>query len=716
MAHHGMARRTLALISLALFWLFCTGCGDRAERWNVLIVTFDTTRADHIGCYGHAAADTPVVDRLAAEGVLFEHAIAPVPITLPSHSSLMTGKVPFAHGVRDNGLFVLGDEQTTLAEILRSAGYRTAAAIGAFPLTAEFGIDQGFELFDDHLASPYEDLYGQRTLPKQEAFFDERRASDVNAAALPWLEAHAEQPFFLWLHYFDPHHPHRPPAPYDELFAHDLYDGEIAYADESLGVVIQHLERLGVADRTVIVLTSDHGEGRGEHDEETHSLLTYQSTLHVPLVVRLPDGPRGRRVASRVSTIDILPTVLDVLGLAPPAEIQGRSLLPLIDGDGTAHRSRPIYAETLSSRLSMGWGELRALVLDGKKYIHGPRPELYDLDHDPSELDDLMTEQPELAEQMRQRLKRYLAEHAVAGLDGSVAADEETLRRLQALGYLQATGDRVGVIDERLRDDGEPPQDHASTISARSKARHLLFAGRALDARGVLLDLLRSDPGNPHHRAMLVKASIQLGDYEAALADIAELRRQDSGHPPDEELLTLEASALIARGETRQGLERLIEAEAIAPSASGSYRLASIHQELGEVATATRFVDAALELDPEFVPALVDRAIRFALEGDRAAAEIYFEDALAADPFFARGQFNYGVLLVETGRAAQAVEPITRAVQLRPHYHAARAALVEILVDLGRLDAATGHAVELERLAPGSAEAETARRRIEAAS
>ncbi|MEM7052884.1 MAG: sulfatase, partial [Acidobacteriota bacterium] len=444
----GALRRAVLLSALLL--LCALSCTPPAARWSVLLVTFDTTRADHLGAYGHQAARTPVLDRLAAEGVLFEQALAPVPITLPSHSSLMTGKVPPAHGVRDNGLFVLGEEQVTLAERLRGAGYRTAAAIGAYPLLARFGIAQGFELFDDHLGTPYEDLYGQRVLPKERLFFDERPAARVNAAALPWLEDHADEPFFLWLHYFDPHHPHEPPAPYDQLFAHDLYDGEIAYADESLGKVIEHLERLGVADRTVVVMTSDHGEGRGEHEETTHSLLTYQSTLHVPLIVRWPEGPRGRRIGNRVSTIDVLPTVLDLLDLEVPEDIQGQSLLPLLDDEKEGHdRRRELYAETLSPRLSRGWGELRSLVVDGKKYIHGPRPELFDLDGDPRELDDLIDRQPELAAALRGRLERYLERHAARDLDSSVAVDEETVRRLQALGYLQSAGSRVGAVDER---------------------------------------------------------------------------------------------------------------------------------------------------------------------------------------------------------------------------------------------------------------------------
>ncbi|MEM6456594.1 MAG: sulfatase, partial [Acidobacteriota bacterium] len=331
--------------------LVALGCAPAPPpAWNVLIVTFDTTRADHLGAYGHRGARTPVVDGLAADGVLFEHTYATVPITLPSHTTIMTGKVPLTHGVRDNGLFTVGAEQETLAEILGARGYRTAAAIGAFPLTAQFGLDQGFELYDDHVSADFEDLYGDRVVPKAELFFDERKAARVNEAALPWLEENADAPFFLWLHYFDPHYPHDPPPPYDQLFAHEPYDGEIAYADESLGVMLDHLERLGVRDRTLVVFTADHGEGRGEHNESTHSMLVYNSTMRVPLIVAVPGGqPAGRRVDERVSTVDILPTVLDLLGIAPPAECRPSTHARRRGVRRVVHRARRRSAARASS-------------------------------------------------------------------------------------------------------------------------------------------------------------------------------------------------------------------------------------------------------------------------------------------------------------------------------------------------------------------------------
>ncbi len=677
------------------------------------MVTFDTTRADHLGCYGHDGVRTPVLDALAGEGVLFEQAVVPIPITLPSHSSLMTGKVPFAHGVRDNGFFALGEEQTTLAEILSGEGYRTAAAIGSFPLTAQFGIGQGFELFDDHVTTRYEDLYGERVFPKERFFFDERKAARVNEAVLPWLEERHREPFFLWVHYFDPHHPHEPPAPYDQLYAHDLYLGEIAYADESLGTLLDQLKRLGVYERTLIVFTSDHGEGRGEHDESTHSLLLYESTLHVPLIVKAPDGLSGERVARRVGTVDVLPTVLDLLGLPLPDDVQGRSLRPYLEGRGEAPRPRGLYAETLSPRLTRNWGELRALFYEDYKYVHGPRPELYDLSRDPRELTDLMAERPEAAAGLRETLERYLAEHAVPGLDSSVDVDPETARRLAALGYLQGGGERVGPIDEVLRDDGDPPQDHAGTITVYSMAKNLLFQDRPLEAQEFIRGLLRTDPENPHYLELLANAELKLGRFDEALAILEGLERSPSGYPPPEEVLTMAAGILMARGEIDMAYEKYREAEAIEPSARGAYRLAKIHALGGEAYDEQRFLEKALEIDSAFVPARLDLAVQHAIKGDLEVAEAHFSQALDDHPYFARSFYNFGAFLVQTDRREEAVGYFRRATELEPRYLQAHYALVEVLLGLGERDAALEHFETIEQLAPASREAQLARELLE---
>ncbi|MBL4659316.1 MAG: sulfatase, partial [Alcanivoracaceae bacterium] len=472
---------------IVLLLIILSSACQQKPSINVLIITFDTTRADHIAAYGNDKAHTPTLDQLAIDGVLYEKALTSIPITLPSHSSIMTGKVPFVHGVRDNGLFKLAEKQETLAEILKENGYKTAAAIGSFPLSSQFGINQGFDYFNEHITQKYEDLFGQRTIPKDRLFFDERKAAQVNDAIMPWIENNAQSPFFAWIHYFDPHHPHEPPAPYNQSFIHDLYLGEIAYADESLGNIIAQLKRLDVYDNTLIVFTSDHGEGLGEHNESTHSLLIYNGTLHVPLIIKYPQQQYANtKISNWVGLVDIFPSILNKLGIVVPDGTQGQ-ILPITDSIDTNHE---IYAETLSPRFSRGWGEQRGLVKNGYKYIYGPQKELYNINNDPKEVHNLIKEKPLLANSMKSDLQNYIDEYQDSESHSSIDIDADTLNILRGLGYVQSSAGAVEYFEEKLDDTGEAPQLHVDTISTYSHAKNLLFAGNYIEANRYLDALL----------------------------------------------------------------------------------------------------------------------------------------------------------------------------------------------------------------------------------
>ncbi|MEM8962309.1 MAG: sulfatase-like hydrolase/transferase [Acidobacteriota bacterium] len=707
-----MTRSRLFFIPV-FFLLSClwTGCASEPPL-NVVIVTFDTTRADYLDLYD-GPAPTPNLNELARDSLVFEQAISPVPITLPSHSSLMTGKVPFAHGVRDNGLFELGGTQTTLAEILQAEGYATGAAIGSFPLLSRFGIHQGFEFFDDHITAPVEDYYGERVIPKRELYFDERPAGQVNAALFPWLEDHVDRPFFLWAHYFDPHFPHTPPSPYNQRFAHDLYAGEIAYADEALGALIAKLRDAGVYERTIIVVTADHGEGMGEHNESTHSLLAYNSTLHIPLVIKPPTGvPSNQRIAARVGLVDIFPTVLEWLNIDVPDDIQGQSLVRHLNPEGTPLTDRVIYAETLSPRINHEWGELRALYVDELKYIHGPRPELFDIAADPRELDDLIAERPDDAARLKSNLESYLDRYAVDGLDASVAIDDETAQRLMALGYLQPSRATVGQITEELRDDGDPPQDRAVTISMYSHAKQLMFDNNWLDSREVLERLLRLDPDNGHYLDLLALVESRLGRFDRAL-EILESIPRDAVVPPRFKVLEAKGNLYIAKGDSRAALETLRDSQALQRSAVGQQWIADLYRQAGDKVQHERHLRAALEEDPDFVPARLDLAVVLAEAGYTDEARVELERTLEDHPFFPRGHFNYAVFLTNNSEPEAAIEHFRRAVTLDPDYHKARSALVEILVSLDQEDEAIEHYLALAARAPGSDHTEIAARALE---
>jgi arylsulfatase A-like enzyme len=699
----------LALVAV----LAATGCRKPAPRWNVVVVTFDTTRADHLGCYGNADARTPVVDRLAAEGVLFESAYSSVPLTAPSHATLLTGRFPMAHGVRDNGLFVLGQEQLTLAEILKQRGYRTGAAVGGFPLLARYGLNQGFDFYDDRLTPSYDSPLAGAPRRRHAFEFEERRAARVNEAVFDWLGSGRGEPFFLWVHYYDPHRPHDPPVPYDQLLA-DPYDGEIAYADESLGTLLARLGRDGVLDRTLVVLTADHGEGLGEHRELTHSYLLYESTLHVPLVMRGPGLPAGRRVSGRVRLVDVAPTVLDALDIPVPPEMQGRSLEPLMGKGTSAAAERTHYAETLSPRLSQNWGELRALYEGRWKYIHGPKPELFDLSADPRELQNLASSRPDQAATMRDALSTFLNRNSPPGGSRMSPVDDETRARLQALGYLAAGAGQGQEIREELRGDGIAPQDRADDVSRIGTARALLSQGNYWGARDIVVELLKDVRDDPFYLEMLAQTELGLGQPDRALQAVERMLALGAGSNRSAERLLAQVGLMKHRlGDRAGGLRLIRRSLELEPTAEGYYLVASLEGEQGRRDEERALLEKALSVDPKYAPARLDRAVRLAQEGRPDDARAEMERVLSEQPYFAKAHYNYGALLFERGDPAAALARFDRAIVLDPGYAKARLAAIAARVRLGRRDEARKGLAELQAQAPGSAEAEQARRLLE---
>jgi arylsulfatase A-like enzyme len=417
------------------------GCGPSPPAGrNVLLVTFDTTRADRFGVYGRPDARTPVVDRLARHGAVVEWAIADVPVTLPSHTTIMTGVPALAHGVRYNADFKVTPDAQTLAEELTGLGYDTGAVVSALVLDAKFGIDQGFATFDDHLTPGYV-MYDKSLYPKETHWLPkaDRRADEATDHALAWLE-HAKKPFFLWTHYYDPHFPFDPPPPWAHT-ASELYLAEIQFTDHQLGRIVKRLEEAGGADSTLIVVTADHGEGLDEHREDGHGIFVYDDTVHVPLVVSGP-GPwqPGTVVGDQVRTIDYASTILDASGHPGHTLGLGGSLVPLLCGTGPAPDS-VAYCESIKTRLFYGGTGLKAIRTKNAKYIWAPEPELYRLDTDPGERNNVAATDPD-TDAMHARLEDVVRRYLGAGL-ASVEAydpDDETLEALRSLGYLAGSG------------------------------------------------------------------------------------------------------------------------------------------------------------------------------------------------------------------------------------------------------------------------------------
>lgn len=498
---------------------------EARPRTSVVLVTLDTTRADHLGCYGAAFAATPSLDALARGGTRFDMALSPVPLTFPAHSSLMTGRVPRHHGVRDNALFRLPADVPVIAEAFRRAGYATAAFVSAAVLDHGLGLARGFELYDDDVR------IGERS-----AFnYEERAASQTTDRAVARL-AGMKPPFFLWVHFFDPHLPYVPPEPYRTRFKDRPYDGEIAFMDHEVGRLLEAARK--AAPSLLVVAAGDHGEGLGDHGEAAHGVFLYQATQHVPLILAGSGVPAGKHVAASVGLVDVAPTILDLVGLPALAGTDGRSLVPLLEG---ATAPRPDYEmESFFPRYAYGWAPLRALVRGPLKYVEAPRPELYDVRADPAESLNLLASRSKESRPLANALREMTSGDHPQQLpyDPDLA---EQKKRLEALGYVSGSEARGG--------DAAPidPKDGIGWLADLDGARRALQLGDPRDGIPMLERLLSRNPGNVNAMLTLVQCRLGAGDADGAVAMAR--RAVQAGEDNDMAWFNL-ANALAQKGRT----------------------------------------------------------------------------------------------------------------------------------------------------------------------
>jgi len=643
-----MRRKLAALFAagaalLAALWL------TRAQQAqpNVLLVTIDTLRADRLGSYGYAAAATPVLDALAARGVRFATAIAHAPLTAPSHASILTGLLPLGHGVRDNGSFVLPSSPTTLAEAFRGAGYRTAAFVSGFPLDHRYGFARGFETYDDQLP---------RGRDSRRAAYVERTAEEATRPAADWIRA-ARAPWFVWVHYFDPHAPYEPPGDLAERFAASPYDGEIASVDRELGKLLAAAE--AAAAKPLVLVTSDHGESLGEHGEATHGVFVYDATLRVPWIMAGPGVPRGRVSSVVARGIDVAPTLLDFAGVRVPSAMQGRALRPAAEGHEMT--DAPAYAESLFCSLNLGWAELHALRTARFKLIEAPRPELYELGRDPGEARDVSAAHEHEASALRAELRLALQARPP---DASHDPGEEARERLRALGYVGGTAP--------ARPTGRDPKDGIALVQRLERG---LAEARARPAVAIeeLTAFLAEEPDAPlarRHRAIAYQFA---GRYADAVADIRALEAHGRLWLED---LTVLAESLRLAGRHDEALAALDRATAESPQAPEPALLrARTLRAMGRGADAHAALQHALTLDPANAEARRGLA-ELALERgaiDEAAALL--EATLSADPTDVPALVKLGVARMRAGRVGDALALFERAVVLEPENP-------EVLLDL----------------------------------
>ncbi len=653
------------------------------EGWSVVLITIDTLRADRLGCYGYADIETPHLDRLAGEGILFENAVTTVPFTLPAHSSIMTGAYPPVHGVRENVGYALDERLPTLAEDMSAVGRRTGGFISAFVLDGRWGIDRGFERYYDEFK--VQDMGTLNIASVQ------REGTETMEQAETWLDDVAGSPFFLWLHLFEPHDPYEAPEPFASRYPKRPYDAEVAYTDSLVGRLREMLEGRNLLDRTLLVVTGDHGEGLGDHGEYFHGFFVYDSTVRVPLIVRLPEGRLGgRRVDAAVSHVDLRPTILDALGLSsPPVDSRqsGRSLVPLLLGldDG----ERVVYSESYYSLYHYGWAPLRAIHTGPLKFIDAPEPELYRLSDDPGEMENVVRRTRVEARELRDRLLLMISgfEGTGAGEAARPDLDQETLAQLQALGYLAGSGNRTEAPEDLsgLAD----PKDKIAVHRAIMLAQNDIGKGETAAARERLLEAVELDPGVVDAQQMLGNIHQREGDYAAAI----EYFRTALARNPDHQasLLGLADSYLwLDRPEDAlAGYERL---RGLAPHDSKA-AIASIEilVDLGRPAEALEVAESAARY--EHAPPLVhnQHGELLTLAGRIAEAEGAFERAIQANDRPVQPHFNLAVLYEERGETARAIERYKEALARMPWHY-------KTLFNLGRLLGREGDAVEQEEL------------------
>ncbi len=689
--------------------------GRRDPRLNVLLVTIDTLRADHVGSYGYAAAQTPALDALAARGLRFAQATTVAPLTLPAHASLMTGTFPAYHRVRDNGGFYLSDDQTTLATLLRRRGYRTGGFVSAFVLDHRWGIAQGFDRYYDDF-----DLARYRVDAGLDAV--QRPGREVAAKAIEWLDERDGRPFFAWVHLYEPHAPYDPPEPIRSRFPATMigaYDGEIAEADIQVGRLIGHLASTGRLDRTLVVVLGDHGESLGEHGEEQHGFFVYNPDIQIPLIVAGPGVP-ARVVDDHARIVDVMPTILDLLHIDDANAVQGRSLLPLARGE---RLNLVAFSETWYPRHHYGWSELTS-IRDGRyHFIAAPRRELYDTQVDPGELRDIAAANPGRADALEHALRAFLAETSSTGGPGSPRpVDPDVEARLRSLGYV---GSSISprVLEDRLRGD---PKDKIELYNLLKQAGLDSVEGRIDEGIGKVRRALAADPE-------IVEAYLMLGNMST------KAKRSDEAIAAYQTALTLDpdnqtavfnlAMAYKSSGRleaAEAGFERTLALNPRDPKAR--YQLADMWMKRGELARAeaaltravadnverpaflTKLAECYIELErydeaeralagslkekPDEPMAHYDLGLIHEARGEPAKAMTEYEAEIARNADTYQAHFNLAKLLTAAGRKADAVRHFQRAVEANPEFGTGYLYLAKARLDLDDLAGAEAAAIK----------------------
>jgi arylsulfatase A-like enzyme/Flp pilus assembly protein TadD len=633
-------RVAIACLTGAIFVLVAASCGPGSERHvvrekglSVVLITVDTLRADAL------SARTPVITRLAAGGVAFDTARAHNVVTLPSHANILAGRYPHEHGVRDNAGYRFPADRPTLATILKNKGYRTGAFVSAFPLDSRFGLDRGFDVYDDSFV----EARGGTPFTMQE-----RAGPETVALARRWIDAQPTRPFFCWIHLYEPHYPYVP-----------TYGDDVAAADAALGPIIDPLVAAGERANALVVLTADHGESLGEHGEATHGIFGYEASLRVPLIFYQPRLWGGRVVSESARHVDILPTILDALMLAIPPDLPGRSLVNVMSTERSDAGPSVTYFEALSGALNRGWAPLYGVVRGRLKYIDLPIPELYDLGADPREEHNLADDQAGRVAEMRALLGSYRASEQSTA---RTAQSADTRERLRSLGYVASTA-ATSILDRAYTPDDDPKRLISLDAAIHDVTR--LYLARDLDgAAARCRELVRQRPQMGISLLLLAQIERERGDLAAA---IDALKSAVALNQADVDALALLGASLTEAGRARETVKLLApHARQDSPDVQVTTSYALALARLGRTADALAVLEQARARDATSARILVEMGTVRMMAGDRMLARRDFEAALALNASIARAHTSLGIIAAEDGRRDEAAVHWREAVRLDP--------------------------------------------------
>ena len=599
---------------------------------NVVVITIDTLRADHVGCYGYRQIRTPNIDALAADGARFERAYTAVPVTLPSHTVMFTGTYPMLSGMHDFAANKLNSSPPTLASGLRENGYATAAVVGSAVLDSRFGLNRGFDFYYDH--------FDFNRLQESNLEEMERPGNLVTDVTLDWLSKNYSKKFFLWMHLYDPHYPYRPPAPYAAEYKDRPYDGEIAFADAQVGRLIRFLKSKGLYSNTLIVLSGDHGESLGEHGEKTHGFFIYNATLHVPFIIHSPGAASSRVVPDLVSLADLMPTVLQTLKVNIPPQVQGRSLVPLMKTK-EQEEARSLYAETFLPRLHFNWSELRSAESTNYHFIDAPKPELYDLTKDPGETQNLFAEKKAVGEEMRARLATLIRQYSAGQeLAEKTGLDPALMERLKSLGYAGFSGGGSPTITDRALPD---PKDRIQVYELISDAI----------------------------------AESQHGDYPGSTEKLNLALKTEPDSVPVRYLLGLNYYRMHEFSNAVAQLERVMQ---LSPEyALAAFQLGLAYARAGDFDHAIHYLKRALELDAANFSAAYNLGVAYSQNRMPTEAMAAFRQSLIIAPDYPLAHRGLGEVLLYQGQVDDALTELRHAVELSPMDPSNHAALARAL-------------------------------------